>query len=395
MFCLTAVSSQFQNTENVARVVKEIDPDLFVVLGGHHASLAPDQAIESPYLDALCVSEGDRAAVDLVVQIEADPATRPTGIPGMWIKDKATGEIEKTPSLPFLQDLDSLPHIDRSLWEPWIVAPQDEVSILVGRGCPYKCTYCSNHALQLLSDGKFVRYRSPGDLIDEIEGVRRLYPELRDIYLEVETIGASMWNALELFSALAEYNSHRPDKLNFKMNLAIHSSFVKKEEKVREFFEYCRKANVIGLNIGLESGSERIRKIMRRPRYSNKELTDFAALAKEYGIGVTLYALLGLPDETPKDFMETVQAVREIQPEKVYLSIFYPYIGTNLYDTAKERGLIPAEGLEPSSERRRAILDLPDFPRWRVRFEYIVFWYRAYKGIWPLPKFSPTWEGPI
>ena len=82
MFCLTAVSSQFQNTENVARVVKGIDPDMFVVLGGHHASLAPDEAIESPYLDALCVSEGDSAAVDLVAQVEADPATRPTGIPG-------------------------------------------------------------------------------------------------------------------------------------------------------------------------------------------------------------------------------------------------------------------------------------------------------------------------
>lgn len=124
------------------------------------------------------------------------------------------------------------------------------------------------------------------------------------------------------------------------MNLAIHSSFVKKEGKVREFFEYCQKANVIGLNIGLESGSERIRKIMRRPRYS-KELTDFASMAKEYGIGVTLYALLGLPDETPQDFMETVQAVREIQPEKVYLSIFYPYIGTNLLRDRQGAGTDP------------------------------------------------------
>lgn len=67
-----------------------------------------------------------------------------------------------------------------------------KVSILVARGCPYKCTYCSNHALQLLSDGKLVRYRSPGDMNEGIEEVRRLYPDLRDIYLEVETIGASM-----------------------------------------------------------------------------------------------------------------------------------------------------------------------------------------------------------
>jgi radical SAM superfamily enzyme YgiQ (UPF0313 family) len=385
MFCLTAVSSQFENIQKVAHVVREAAPEVFIILGGHHASLAPDDAIQSPSLDAICVGEGDRAVVELASHVESNPTALPAGIPGLWVKNKVSGTIEKTPSLSFLEDLDGLPHIDRTLWEPWIVAPEEGVSVLVGRGCPYRCTYCSNHALQLLSGGKFVRYRSPGSMIDEINGISQRYPGVRDIYLEVETIGASMWNALELFGALAEYNSARPEKLSFRMNLAIHSGFVKREEKVREFFGYCQKANVVGLNIGLESGSERIRKLMRRPRYSNEELARFAVMAREYGIGVTLYALLGLPDETPKDFMETVRAVRQIGPEKVYLSIFYPYIGTDLYETARAQGLIPTSGLEPSRERRRAILDLPNFPRWRVRFEYIFFWYRAYKGIWSLP----------
>jgi radical SAM superfamily enzyme YgiQ (UPF0313 family) len=386
MLCLTAVSSQFAVIDNVARVVKKLDPSIFVVLGGHYASLAPDDAIQSPYLDAICIGEGDEAVIALASQIASSSAW-PTGIPNLWIKSRASGSVEKNATLPFNQALDSLPFIDRALWEPWIVAPQEEVSILVGRGCPFKCTYCSNHAMAALSKGRYVRYRSPENMIAEIESVCRQYPELRRIYLEVETIGASITKALALFEAMAKYNSSRSEKLTFRMNLAVQSKFVKNEEEVREFFAHCRKANVVGLNIGLESGSERIRKeVLRRAHYTNDELIRFASMAREYGISIVLFVMIGIPGETPKDFLETVEVIRRIRPETVLSSIFYPYVGTDLYDVAKARGLIPAEGLDGSGERRKATLDLPGFPRWRVRFEYVALWYRVYSGAWPFPK---------
>ena len=124
MFCLTAVSSQFQNIEHVASVVKTIDSSIYVVLGGHHASLAPNNAIQSPYLDAICIGEGDRAIVDLASQVASDSAA-PSGIPNLWIKNRTSGSIERNFRLPFIEDLDSLPYIDRGMWEPWVVAPQN------------------------------------------------------------------------------------------------------------------------------------------------------------------------------------------------------------------------------------------------------------------------------
>lgn len=238
-----------------------------------------------------------------------------------------------------------------------------------------------------LSKGKYVRYRSPENMIDEIETVCRQYPELRRVYLEVETIGASITKALGLFEALAKYNSSRPEKLAFRMNLAVHSKFMKDEEEVREFFVYCQRANVVGLNIGLESGSERIRKeVLRRAHYTNVELIRFTSMAMEYGIKTILFVMIGIPGETPADFSETVDVIRRIQPETVFSSIFYPYVGTDLYNTAKAGGAIPAGGLDGRGERRKATLDLPGFPKWRVRFEYVALWYRVYHGTWPLPK---------
>jgi len=385
LFCLTAVSSQFPMIESVAALIKELDPSIFIVLGGHHSSLAPAQAIQCPNIDALCISEGDAAVVELARQLEL--GQHPAGIPNLWIKNHTTGEIEKNPTASFNENLDSIPHVDRTLWEKWIANPEEEASILVGRGCPYKCTYCSNHAMEELAEGQYVRYRSPEDMISEIETICRQYPKMKHIYLEIETVGADILKGIDLFEKLAVYNNSRKERLSFRINLALHSNFVHNEEKYRRFLALCQKANVTALNVGLESGSQRVRRqILRRPRYTNDELIEFCRTAREFGVATSLLVLMGVPGETFEDYLETVKVVKDLHPEDVQLSIFYPYLGTDLYDVAVEQGVIPAGGTETSNERHRATLELPDFPKWQIQFEFIYFWFRSFKGHWPMDK---------
>jgi hypothetical protein len=70
----------------------------------------------------------------------------------------------------------------------------------------------------------------------------------------------------------------------------------------------------------------------------------------------------------------------------VQLSVFYPYLGTDLANVALERGLVTRQSLNPSLERARTTLDLPTFSRRRVRLEYILFWYKVYRGVWPASR---------
>lgn len=383
LFCLTAVSTQFGFVRELARLVKHIDPSIFVIVGGHHASLDSEEAIKTPNLDAICVGEGDRSTIDLARRMETGEPL--TGIPHLWLK-RPDGTVEKNPPAAFDQDLNSLPYIDREMWEPWVAHPDQYPSVLLGRGCPFRCTYCSAHAMQRLAEGRFVRFRSPDNIVGEIAAISARYPHVDNIYLEVETI-AHQKEAAPLFAKLARFNAVREKKLMFGVNFTVTSTFIRNEEHCREFLGMLKCANVVYLNIGLESGSERLRHdVLRRPKYTNAEFLQFCRLAREYGISVDLYVLIGIPGEKPADFRETIQLVRAARPKMVQLSIFYPYLGTDLATIALERGLVTRESLNPSLERARPALDLPTFSRRRVRLEYVLFWFKVYRGVWPISK---------
>lgn len=381
MFCLTSVSTQFSLVCKIAESIKRINPSIFVVLGGHHASLNPDEAIKVQALDAICIGEGEKAVVELAAQVES--GKEPIGIPNLWIKHVGSGDIERNPQDPFIEDLDTLPYIDRDMWEPWITDPRDMPSILLGRGCPFRCTYCSNHAMAKISPGKYVRFRSPEHVIGEINYILERNPSLESIYLEVETFGAILEHSFNLCASLKKFNSEREKPINFGVNLAVTRKIMNNTRLLESF----KEANIKFVNIGLESGSERIRnEILRRPKYTNKDIFGFCGLAQKHSIKVNMYVLVGLPGETLADFKETVKCVRECQPQHVFLSIYHPYPGTDLYETAIRLGVLNEEKMQAKVERRKSYLDLPGFSKVQVKKEYILFNYNVYKGRWPRGK---------
>jgi len=393
LLCFTAVSTQFPYVRYLINKTKKSVPSIYIILGGHHASLDPEEAIQVSGVDAICLGEGDQSIIQLAKALETN--TPVTGIPNLWIKLE-DGNLEKNPPLPFQQNLDELPYINRKMWEPWIKEPGRYPSVLLGRGCPFGCTYCSNHAMRRISTGRYTRFRSPENIVGEIEQICSNYPGVDSIYLEVETI-AHQKEAVPLFLALEAFNNNRTSKVGFGLNFTVTSTFIRNKEKSHEFLSMLKRANVEYMNIGLESGSELLRRnVLRRPKYSNVEFLRFTRLAREYEIDLNFYVLIGVPGETLADYKETLALVRKAMPRMVFLSIFYPYLGTDLYTIAAEQGLISEEGLDTSAERARPALDLPGFSRARIRMEYILFWYKAYRGYWPLSKiFVETGRGII
>lgn len=378
LFCLTSVSSQINIISQVGQCLKELDSSIFAVLGGHHATLNPEEAIAHNWVDAICRGEGEDAAVELASQLEE--GLSPSGIANLWIKNPTSGQIERNQPRPFRVGLDDLPFIDRDMWAPWIAGRMNKQTVLVGRGCPNQCSYCSNHALARIARGKYVRFRSPQNIIAELQQMVKKFPGMDEVYLEVESLGASLPYAHRLLAQLAEFNRGLPNPLSFGVNLAI----VGRVRGNRELLAAFKTANFKFINIGLESGSERIRhEVLRRPRYTNADVIDFCRLARELAIMVRIYALIGIPGESLADFAETLRVTRECQPEQIYPSIFYPYPGTRLFELCREQHLFRGKFTLDIRERNISVLNLPGFPAWRIRAEYLLFPYKVYQGRLP------------
>ena len=392
LICYTAVTTQYWQVKNVANYIKNLNQEIFHILGGHHASLDSDEVMKDGVFDAICVGEGENSIVELADNIENySKYGHIKPIKNLWFSDNDNKKIIKNPRADFRQDLDDLPYINRKIWDKFIDNPNDYPAILLGRGCPFKCTYCSNHAMAKLSDGKYTRFRSPSNILGEIENILENYDNVERIYLEVETFGANRKASFAIFEKLAEFNSSRNQKIRFGANLALTSNFMSNEERCHELLSKASKANLMTINMGLESGSERFRKdVLLRPKYTNDELVRFCKLAKDYDIRVIFFILIGLPGETLADYYETVKTARRAQPYTCYVSIFYPYLGTDLATQAISLSLIHPRDLVESdtsrAERSRAILDLDGFSAKRIRIEYILFWFRVYFRHWPISK---------
>jgi radical SAM superfamily enzyme YgiQ (UPF0313 family) len=378
LLCLTAVTSQYPLVKKIGSFVKGINPKINIIIGGHHATLNPESTIQEPFFNAICIGEGEEAVANYAYQIEQ--GNQPTLINNLWIKNTNSGKIEKNPQSTFIQDLDNLPFVDRSLWEKFIVDKNRMHTILVGRGCPNKCTYCSNHILRNTGQGKYVRYRSPENIISELSFICDNY-EVSTIHLEAETLSIDINYTIELCNALKAFNGNRTRPISFGANFSMTRSIVGNSDIIVSL----RNANFNFINIGLESGSERVRNdIMLRPRYSNSEIIDFCSLVREYGICVNLFVLIGVPGETYSDYKKTIDCVRLCAPEHAFVSIYRPYPGTDLFNEAKRQGLITETNLNTPLERRKATLNLPNFPKKQIQKEYIIFAYRAYKNKKPL-----------
>lgn len=377
LIAYTSVGTQYEFISSLAGYARGIAPQAYSLIGGPHASLNLDEVIDGPF-DAICIGEGEYPTLELVQALASGES--PDRIANLWIK--RDGGLQKNAPRPFMDNLDSLPLPDRQIWLDWIDLPaRPRFAVLLGRGCPFECTYCCNHRIKQLAPGKYVRLRSVSSIVGEIDQLARQWPGLDELYLEVETIGLDRPWLSELCAGLAEFNAGRPEPIAFGANLRITPGC-----DFAQVFSQMNRANFTFINIGIESGSQRIRKDVLARQYSNEDVIRTVTQARAEGLAVGMFNLIGVPSETVEDFQMTVQLNRQCRPDWLNTSIFYPYAGTRLTERCLSEGLLPKrEGLG-RVERAGAALDLPGFSRRKIFRSYVWFNYYVYKGTKPLLK---------
>lgn len=368
LICFTSVHSEFDFISEIAKYIKLNFPKIPLIGGGVHITLNPsDELLE--IFDCICIGEGEYPVLEYIECLEKGNSAKE--VQNIWIKEN--GSIYKNAVRSFIPNLDTLPFPDRDIWQRWILEPQTRLTVLLGRGCPYNCTYCCNHKLRKVANGDYVRLRSTENILMEIEMLHEKFPEIHEYFLEVETIGCNLVWLFDLCQKLQKFNLSQVNKLRFSTNLRIFQNM-----DFESVFQNLKLANFESVIIGLESGNERVRKEILNRIYSNENILQAVKVARKYEIKIGIFNMVGIPTETQNDFNDTIKMNQVIKPDWHSTSIFFPYKGTKLYEITNEMGLLP-KILNTKSERQKAVLNLPGFTNKQIQRSFDSFHYEVYK----------------
>lgn len=330
LIAVTTATNDFVYATHISTMLKN-KFDLPVVAGGFHALIAPEEIISKDCFDYVCVGEGEDAILKLVKALEDNKS--PNKISNLWIKDKKSGKIIKNSIRPLVHDLDELPIPDREIFNyaEYIKWNRGVATFLSTRGCPYQCTYCINHFLikKYTGKGAYVRFRSIDNLFLEIKDVIKKYGEhvkAIEFYDDTFTLDKKR---VEEFCARYSEEIGIPFDLNVRVN-AVNL----------ETFRLLKKAGCRRVSIGIESGDEEIRNKVLKRNMSEKEIIDTFRAAKSAGLGTYAFNMIGVPYETKESINKTIRLNKICRPDYVGVSIFNAFRGTELYDLAKEQGLL-------------------------------------------------------
>jgi anaerobic magnesium-protoporphyrin IX monomethyl ester cyclase len=303
------------------KTVKAVSPETCVVLGGPHVNLYPKETLTIEGVDALVLGEGERAFADMINAMAS--GTEIADVEGVAVLAK--GQVNTVRARALEPNLDDIPQADRDVIDNglyWsVLAKRNPVTtMMTSRGCPYKCIFCDRPHL-----GKSFRYRSAGDVVDEMEDC--LKRGIAEIFLYDDTFTIKRERIFEIRDEIK--------RRNLKIGWDVRARANTLDDEV---IKAMKDAGVVRVHIGVESGSPRILKVLKKGITLEQAYTAFK-LCKKHGITSLAYFMFGNPTETEDDIEMTMKFIRKCKADYAHISMTTPFPGTELYSMGLKQGL--------------------------------------------------------
>ncbi len=281
MVAYSVATSQAPRFFEVNREIKRVH-DCFSLFGGPHPTFFP-QMIEEEGVDAICTGEGEYPTLELVTTLEEGKDF--THIDTMAFKVGDT--IKKNPNRPFIskQALDDVPFPDRELIRNFAVWRQRTGYVMAGRGCPYDCTFCFNHASRDSQEGRWTRQRSVGNVLAELHWLKDNYKIVYVAFQDDTFILNRRW--------LREFLPRYGKEIGLPFICNVRCDLTDEEEA-----RLLAEAGCIRVATGIESGSDELRRTILAKNISTGKILEACRLYYEHGIRVIGQNMFGVPGET-------------------------------------------------------------------------------------------------
>ena len=306
----------------IARLAKDIDPHMKIIVGGIHVYIYPRETIELGCFDYGLLGEAENSVIQLLNKLETNE--NPSCIKGLVYKENGNTKFTGPPEL--LTDLDSIPFPDRTLL-PYkrynsIIAKANPVTIMItSRGCPCKCVFCDRPHL-----GKIFRVRSADNVVDEFDECYRL--GIREILVYDDTFTINKQRVIDICRKIIERN--------IKVHWGIRARVDTVDE---EMLELLKKAGCVRVNYGVESGDPEVLRGLKKGITLEQAEKAFA-LTKKHGMDALAYFMIGCPGDTIETIETTLRFAKKLDPAYCHFTILMPFPSTKVYTDALERGFI-------------------------------------------------------
>ncbi len=329
MIGITATTLSFPNAVDAAKKIKLEIPDSYIVLGGPHVTAAPDEAIKNTCFDIGVLREGEITLLEIARKMrDEDRAFDKSSIRGVvYLED---GTVKFTQMREYIKDLDSLPFPARHLLPPISEYHPTPIScrnpplgtLITTRGCPNQCAFCDRKIF-----GNLTRFRSPGNIVDEIEELIEKYGA-KEIKFWDDTFTANQQRAFDICDEIIRR------KINIPWSCLTRVNTVSKE-----LLKRMKDAGCWQVAYGLESGSQKILDLMKKG-ITIEQSTNAVKWTKEVGLNVRGYFVLGFPGETRETIRNTINFAKKMKLDGANFYMFIPFPGAEIFHHLDKKGLI-------------------------------------------------------
>ncbi len=323
-----------QDSLEVAKIVEEFSGDVSIVMGGAHATMEADHILRNhAYIDYIVRGEGEITFYELVNAIENNCGVE--NIRGISYR-KESGEIISNPDRDLIEDLDSLPIIDRKFInvetykkinsDALLFAKNNPVAtIMTSRGCPFNCIFCSTKIMWR----KTWRARNPENILREIEYLVNEYG-IKEIAIQDDQFVIDKKRVNEVCELIIQ------KKLNISFSIPSGTSIwlvdcdLLKKMKQAGFYRLC---------FPVETGNENTLKFIKKP-VNLVKVKETIRIANKLGYWTQGNFIIGFPYETKEEIMQTIEYAYNSGLDYVIFFIAKPYAGSEMYEIFRKEGLL-------------------------------------------------------
>jgi anaerobic magnesium-protoporphyrin IX monomethyl ester cyclase len=319
----------------VARQMRAARPELPIIFGGWHPSLAVDQTLQPDYVDAVVRGQGELTLLEIARRLADGKGLE--GIAGASIK--RDGRVIHAPERP-VENINNLPSPAYQLadFDAYARARgKREMGYATSVGCPYACNYCTD---QVFYKRRFNAYKAERVVSDVTELVERY--RLDEVPFMDSNFPVDTKRAVAIGRGLVN------QRVKFRWTVQASTDLLCRMSD--EDICMLAESGLYYIGFGTESASQDVLAMMNKKHEHVGDMYETARKTEKAGIRVTFNVILGYPGETEADRIETFRIMSDIARQHSNVSfspnIFTPYPGIPIWPQLRQMGVREPQSLE-------------------------------------------------